>query len=160
MPNRRLLALGLGMLVTGALGLAVLAVLDSAVTTTAPQRGVEVADGAAIFRRGVTASGERVRSAGSGMIVMSCAQCHGPDGRGRRHQMFVAPDIRYRNLSDPAGMVEPDGGRGPTFTEAQIRNAIVAGVDAEGKPLAWPMPRWQLTQQQLDSLIAYLKALP
>ena len=91
---------------------------------------------------------------------MSCAQCHGADGRGRRHQMFVTPDIRYRNLTDPAGMVEPDGSRGDTFTEAQVRNAIVAGVDAEGKPLAWPMPRWQLTQQQMDSLIAYLKALP
>ena len=74
--------------------------------------------------------------------------------------MFVTPDIRYRNLTDPAGMVEPDGSRGDTFTEAQVRNAIVAGVDAEGKPLAWPMPRWQLTQQQMDSLIAYLKALP
>jgi len=155
------------MLAVGTLGLAALGVLlpgtfaEGAISPErTPTDGARLDEGASIFLRGIAADGTPIRFRGGMRMRMSCGQCHGIDGKGRRHQMFVTPDIRYRNLTDPAGMLECDGSRGDTFTEAQIRNAIAAGVDPEGKPLAWPMPRWQLTQQQLDSLVAYLKALP
>jgi hypothetical protein len=74
--------------------------------------------------------------------------------------MFLSPDITYRNLTDPAGMLEPDGGRGPRYTDDAIRRAVTQGIDAEGKPLAWPMPRWALSEQQWQALLAYLKTLP
>lgn len=93
------------------------------------------------------------------MMSMSCASCHGVDGRGLATPMFTSPDISYRNLTDPAGMLEPDGGRGPTYNVPLIRRAVTEGIDAEGKPLAWPMPRWQLTDLEWQDLLAYLKTL-
>jgi mono/diheme cytochrome c family protein len=90
----------------------------------------------------------------------ACADCHGSDGRGRIMMMFTSPDIRYSNLTDPAGMREVDGSRGSTYTDEQIRRAIVEGVGADGKALNWPMPRWQLTDQDWTELSAYLETLP
>ena len=73
--------------------------------------------------------------------------------------MFTSPDITYGNLTNHAGMLEPDGRRGPVFTEEQIKQAITRGVDPAGQPLAWPMPRWRLAEAELTDLLAYLKAL-
>ena len=96
---------------------------------------------------------------GGGMMGGDCASCHGSDGRGRSTMMFAAPDITYGNLTDPRGMLEPDGGRGPTFTDATLRTAVVQGLDPEGSRLEWPMPQWQLTDQDWSGLLAYLKTL-
>jgi len=57
-------------------------------------------------------------------------------------------------------MLEPDGTRGPTYTDELIRRAVTQGIDAEGKPLAWPMPRWLLSDAEWQDLLAYLKTLP
>ena len=56
-------------------------------------------------------------------------------------------------------MFAPDGARGPTYTDATIRRAVTTGVDPQGSQLAWPMPRWQLTDQEWSGLLAYLKTL-
>ena len=95
-----------------------------------------------------------------GMMRTNCAQCHGRDGQGRRTMMFTTPNITYRNLTDPQGMLEPDGERGHTYTDAAIRQAITQGLDAEGEPLDSLMPRWRMDDQDLDDLIDYLKTLP
>ena len=54
-------------------------------------------------------------------------------------------------------MREPEGSRGPLYTDALIQRAVTQGIDADGKPLEWPMPRWQLTDRQFGDLLAYLK---
>ncbi len=94
------------------------------------------------------------------MMRASCASCHGLDGHGLRTPMFVGPNITYRNLTDSAGMLEPDGTRGPIYTDDLIRRAVAQGTDTEDKPLDWPMPRWQLTDREWNDLLAYLKTLP
>jgi cytochrome c oxidase subunit II len=73
--------------------------------------------------------------------------------------MFVSPNITYSNLTNPAGRTEPDGSRGPVYTDALIKRAITTGVDGEDKPLSWIMPRWHITDQELGNLLAYLKTL-
>jgi hypothetical protein len=73
--------------------------------------------------------------------------------------MFVAPNITYANLTDPAGMREPTGERGPTYTRAQVCRAVTRGIDAEGGSLSGWMPRWNLTAGECDALIAFLKTL-
>jgi mono/diheme cytochrome c family protein len=93
------------------------------------------------------------------MMPLNCAGCHGPDGHGIDTPMFESPNITYRNLTDPAGMREPDGTRGPRYTDALIRRAVTQGIDASGKPLDWPMPRWHLSSREWDDLLAYLKTL-
>jgi len=121
-------------------------------------------NGERIFQTGTDDRGERIahESGGMmmGMMVSSCADCHGSDGRGRRTMMFTTPNITYRNLTDPQGMLEPDGQRGHTYTDATIERAITQGLDAEGEPLGSLMPRWRLDEQDLADLVDYLKTLP
>lgn len=122
-------------------------------------------DGERIFFTGTNSRGERISYDGGagmmmGMMRANCAQCHGDDGRGRRTMMFTTPNITYRNLTDPQGMLEPDGERGHTYTEATIKRAITQGLDAEGEPLDSRMPRWGMDEQDLGDLVDYLKTLP
>ena len=125
------------------------------------------ARGEAILRSGVDADGKPIsRSAsgggmmgGGGMTGGGCANCHGSDGHGRSTQQFTSPNITYSNLTDPKGMLMPDGTRGPTYTDATIRTAVTIGVDPTGAHLEAPMPQWQLTDQEWDGLLAYLKTL-
>jgi len=115
------------------------------------------ASGALLPRSGNTTGGGMM--GGGGMMRVSCASCHGSDGRGRATMMFTAPDITYGNLTDPKGMLQPDGTRGPTYTDTSLRTAVTTGLDPTGAHLAAPMPQWQLTDSRWGDLLAYLKTL-
>lgn len=113
--------------------------------------------------------------AGGGMMggmrmtggMMACVDCHSADGRGGRVQMmmttFVAPDIRYQALT--AEQMEHGAEQGdeeeehPPYTDETIKQAITQGVDPAGNPLAWPMPRWSMSEADLNDLVAFLKTL-
>jgi len=137
-----------------ALGLVVWSVTDG------PSRFArDLPPGERIFRFGLDAEGNPIPRSGGMMMRTSCAGCHGADGRGRSTAMFVSPDITYENLTDPAGMLEPDGSRGDTFTDEQIRRAVTEGLDAAGEPLSWPMPQWRLSDDQWSALLEHLKSL-
>ena len=120
-----------------------------------------VALGQRIFFQGIGTTGQPiVRTGGYGMMMMGgCASCHGSDGHGRRTMMFTTPNITYANLTDAAGMREPDGTRGPTYTDDLIRRAVVQGIDPDAQNLETFMPRWQLSDQDWDDLLLFLKTL-
>ena len=142
----------------------------TATTAPSPLPTGNVVAGQQIFQSGMGPQGQSIpRSAASfpgmlgGMGMMAsagCAACHGPQGHGLSTPAFTAPNITYTNLSDPKGMLEPDGSRGPTYTDAEIARAVTTGIDAEGQPLDQTMPHWQLTAQEMADLLAYLKTLP
>jgi cytochrome c553 len=101
--------------------------------------------------------------------ALACADCHGPDGRGGRQQMmmtsFTAPDIRWQTLAaDDHGGAENHGDEAaemehPPYTSETLKRAITQGVDPAGDPLASPMPRWRMSDEDLNDLIAYLQTL-
>lgn len=158
MNTRALVASGLVLALVGTVGQLLLTTGSLGVM---PVDDTPRARGEWIFRTGRHPDdGQPLRYAGGMMMGTSCASCHGTDGRGRSTMMFVSPNITYRNLTDPAGMLEPGGARGHQYTDEQIKRAITQGVDAEGAALAWPMPRWRMTDQELNDLIAYLQTLP
>jgi cytochrome c oxidase subunit II len=116
--------------------------------------------GERIFRYGLDSDGQPIpRSGGMMMRSSGCAGCHGRDGRGRTTRMFVAPDITYENLTDARGMLEPDGTRGPVFTDESMRIAVTEGLDPDGDHLSWPMPRWNLSGDEWEALLSHLKTL-
>lgn len=119
-----------------------------------------IANGESIFFTATDLPGRPMPYQGGMMMRMACANCHGANGRGLFTPMFVSPNITYENLTDPAGMLEPSGERGPAYTDELIRQAITQGVDSEGKPLRWPMPRWLMSDRDLNDVIAFLKTLP
>ena len=96
---------------------------------------------------------------GGGMMRAGCATCHGADGHGRSTPTFTSPNITYSNLTDPQGMLQADGTRGPTYTDTTLRKAVTQGLDPEGSRLESPMPQWQLTGPAWADLLAYLKTL-
>ncbi|MGE5140076.1 MAG: c-type cytochrome [Rudaea sp.] len=157
MKGTGLLIGGLVLIVAGIVGLVL---LGSGVLSLATSAGTPEARGRWIFETGTDPNGQPIPASGGMMMRGSCASCHGANGRGLRTPMFVSPDITYRNLTDPAGMVEPDGSRGMRYTDDLIRRAVTQGIDAEGSALTFPMPRWQLTNEQWTDLLAYLKTLP
>jgi mono/diheme cytochrome c family protein len=155
MRAKGLLLAALALIILGTIGLVV---MGSGVFTSTPHPGnTPAAKGEWIFRTGTDLQGGAIPYSGGMMMRQSCADCHGIDGQGLVTPMFVSPNITYRNLTNPEGMLEPDGGRGHIYTDALIKRAITEGIDAEGKPLSWIMPRWDLTEQELDDLLAYLR---
>lgn len=96
---------------------------------------------------------------------MTCASCHGSDGRGGEMQMMMrvieVPDIRYETLTseEHGDHGEEDEEEHEPYTEETIRRAIIEGVEPDGEPLDWPMPRWTMSDEDLDDLVDYLKTL-
>ena len=83
---------------------------------------------------------------------LACASCHGPDGRGGVHSMGMmqvmdAKDIRWSVLQ-------------PEFDAGKFRLAVVNGQDPDGTQLSTDMPRWNISDDDLADLIAFLKTLP
>ena len=70
--------------------------------------------------------------------------------------LLVSPNITYVNLGNPGGMREQDGERIPPYNDQPLKRAITQGIDSQGKPLDWPMPRRQMSETDLDDLIAFL----
>lgn len=118
--------------------------------------------GQRIFDTGIGTNGQPIpRTGGYGMMGNGgCASCHGYDGLGRTMMMFTTPNITYANLTDPAGMLDPDGTRGPTYTDDLIRRAVTQGIDAASSTLSTIMPRWQLSDEDWADLLLFLESLP
>jgi cytochrome c oxidase subunit 2 len=122
--------------------------------------GPSLSLGEEIFTRGIGPDGQPIAHTGGvlGVVVGGCASCHGSNGHGLL-SLGIVPNITYANLTNPRGMLRPDGRRGPAFIDQTIRRAITAGVDPGGVALTPAMPRWRLTGQEWAGLLAYLKTL-
>jgi hypothetical protein len=92
------------------------------------------------------------------MRPLACVHCHGINGKGG----FIFPDgtesadIRWEHLTSKEE-AEEEGH--PPYTEETIREAITDGVNPAGEQLSVYMPRWQMSERDLNDLIAYLKKL-
>jgi len=58
------------------------------------------------------------------------------------------------------GLMEHEGEEAhPLYTDETIKRAITQGEDPDGEPLDWPMPRWTMSDEDLNDLLEYLKGL-
>jgi len=130
--------------------------------------------GQAIYLRGTLGSGAPLpasRKAG-GLITRgadaACVNCHQRSGFGATEGRNRIPPITGRYLFHPRArnMNERDlpyvegvrANREP-YTEATLARAIREGVDSEGRPFSYLMPRFALGDGDMAALIAYLKTL-
>lgn len=130
------------------------------------------ANGERIYFTATNRRGEPISYTGGptfgGMMMgsyLTCAACHGPEARGGVHMMHMqvmdAPDIRYTTLSAEVG--EHAMGEGEEHGEYDLedfRLAVVEGKHPDGEPLSRNMPRWQMSDEDLSDLLAFLKAIP
>jgi cytochrome c oxidase subunit 2 len=107
---------------------------------------------------------------GRGMMELACADCHGRDGRGGEHVVAMtaidAPDIRWSTLTESEHGEQSTQGQGeegemdhPPYTAETFKRAVTQGLDPGGNPLEPAMPRWNMSDQDLNDLIVFLKTL-
>lgn len=114
--------------------------------------------GERIFRTGDGEDGPIPRTAvGPGMMGGGCADCHGSDGRGRNIRFMMGdlktPDIRLSTLLQPHG----DGEE--AWTREEVATAIRDGVEPDGSRLDEFMPRWRMSDAEMDALLDYMEEL-
>ena len=126
---------------------------------TAETRGKE------IYQFGTGHGGVPIEAlAGDGSVkvpaaVLRCANCHGPDGRGKPEGGVYPSNIRWTELSKPYAITTGSGRERPSYNESLVIRAITMGIDSGGNRLNVAMPKYELTREQADDLVAYLKAL-
>jgi mono/diheme cytochrome c family protein len=129
-----------------------------------------VSNGEQIYFTGADTQGGRITYTGGpnfgGMMMgsyLTCASCHGPDAHGGRHVMHMevmdAPAIYYDALTSM--MIEESGGTQAAggYTLGDFRTAVVEGHHPDGDELSSDMPRWQMSDQDLADLFAFLKTI-
>ncbi|MDE2219747.1 MAG: c-type cytochrome [Gammaproteobacteria bacterium] len=129
--------------------------------------------GERIYRLGLLPSGEPLRAereAGMGVegAVAACVNCHRRSGLGMKEGRRTIPPIAGRYLFHPRAAAADEldlpyvegmrADREP-YTDETLARAIRTGIDADGRPLSYLMPHFQLDDAQMSSLIAYLRRL-
>jgi hypothetical protein len=168
MRNTPLLITGIALLLVGLIGMGLTGAILSGGSVFSGTK--YSSDGQRIYYTGAdvrgrpiprTIGGVGLGSGMAGMNHLACVDCHGEDGRGRVFRMmmwggFKSSDIRYSTLTAP----HSDEGRPtPGWSDADIARAIREGVEPNGERLNPPMPRWEMTDAQMQDVIAHLKEL-
>ncbi len=140
--------------------------------------GAFESNGERIYFTGTSSRGGEIDYRGGpdigGMMMgghLSCASCHGPDGRGGRHVMHMetmdAPDIRWNTLAEHTDQGHDEDGHQDDEADhddgdydlATFRMAVVEGRHPGGEALDNDMPRWNISDADLRDLADYLQNL-
>jgi len=142
-----------------------------------PEPAATSAHGEAIYRQGRLPSGELLRGERQGAPPLqgqdaACVQCHRRSGLGMVEGKIVIPPISGRLLFRPGQRIFRDSPMHegethllptppdrPAYDEATLERAIREGVGANGHPLDYLMPRYDLDDAAMGDLIAYLRHL-
>lgn len=92
-------------------------------------------------------------------LAVPCSGCHGRDGRGRPEGGVTPTDITWDYLSKPYGNVHYTGRKIPSYDEKGLERAIADAVDPSGFSFHVAMPRYRMSRQDMDDLLAYMKVL-
>ena len=129
--------------------------------------------GESIYMRGVLASGASLEGSRQGASVTkgaqaACVSCHRRSGLGTTEGRIVIPPIAGRYLFharktdfDEADLpyIESERSNRDPYTDATLARAIREGLDSEGTPLGYLMPRFALGDADMAALLDYLKKL-
>ncbi|MCL7475458.1 MAG: cytochrome c [ANME-2 cluster archaeon] len=123
-------------------------------------------NGERIYYTGYNDMGERIPTTQGPMWLYmhggGCVDCHGVNGRGGVPVMMgeeIPPDITYDALTGEHGAEHGAEEEHPPYTDETIKTAIKDGLNPAGEPLDPTMPRWQISDTELDDMLEYLKTL-
>src|SRR6185295_15817761 len=91
--------------------------------------------------------------------TINCAGCHGRRGEGKTEGGVAAGNLTWSNLTKSYGHTHPSGRKHGAFNESAFTTAVVRGVDPAGNELGVAMPRYRLSIEDMNDLIAYIKRL-
>jgi ABC-type branched-subunit amino acid transport system substrate-binding protein len=145
--------------------IAILAGVNLSASSLVGQLTLAEEHGKHIYLRGTSPSGQGITAllgktdTEVPVSVLTCASCHGYDGRGKPEGGVVPSNITWEALTKPYGITHPSGRHHPPYTERLLKRAITGGLDPAGNKLHVAMPRFQMSHQDLADLITYLKQL-
>ena len=145
---------------------------------------VELAAGELLYRDGLSTNNTLVRAISENDVPLTgaqaaCVTCHRPSGLGSAEGGYYVPPIngpllfaprkldRLRLFQDFVYQVQPAQFRNrlyqprmrPAYTTRTLGIALRTGVDPAGHPLEPIMPRYQLTDADVEALSTYLHSL-
>ncbi|HET8723570.1 MAG TPA: ABC transporter substrate-binding protein [Anaeromyxobacteraceae bacterium] len=144
---------------------ALLAAAAVACRATALELSPSEQAGKRIFLTGESPSGAeitvRIGREGSTLpgSAAPCGTCHGADGLGRPEGGVIPTEITWGALAKPYGHAHPGGRKHPAFDERSLGRTLRTGVDPAGNALDPIMPRYEISDADLASLVAYLKVV-
>ena len=118
--------------------------------------------GRAIYLRGETPGKPLTAIVGDLEVpasTVNCAGCHGRRGEGKTEGGVTAGNLTWANLTKSYGHTHPEGRKHGPFTESSFTTAVVRGVDPAGNDLVVAMPRYRMSIDDMNDLIAYVKRL-
>jgi ABC-type branched-subunit amino acid transport system substrate-binding protein len=137
----------------------------SAVESAQETRPLTAAErrGRAIFLRGEVPGKKPLMAMVGDLEVpaatINCAGCHGRRGEGKTEGGVAAGNLTWSNLTKSYGHTHPSGRKHGPFNESSFTTAVVRGVDPAGNELNVAMPRYRLSIEDMNDLIAYIKRL-
>jgi Cytochrome c. len=122
-------------------------------------------NGEIIYYTGYNESGQKIPiSYGPNWLYVhggSCVNCHGVSGKGGVPIMMayaMPADITYDSLTSEEHEME-GGEEHEAYTDESIKIAIRDGLEPSGEELDLAMPRWHMSDEDLDDIVEYLKVL-
>jgi mono/diheme cytochrome c family protein len=128
--------------------------------------------GQSIYLRGVLGSGEPLQGNRDAGVAAAgsdaaCASCHQRSGLGAREGNVTVPPItgqylfasRAREAGEPGSRVGSRLEDRDPYTDETLARAIREGLDSQGRPLGYLMPRYALGDEDMAALILYLEQL-
>jgi len=129
--------------------------------------------GQSIYLQGVLGSGAPLAATREDGLVTTgtdaaCVNCHQHSGLGSVEGRVSIPpvtgDYLFHSRANGAGepvLAYAEGVRGnrDPYDDATLARAIREGLDSQGRPLNYLMPRFALDEKDMAALIAYLKSL-
>ncbi len=119
--------------------------------------------GRSIYEKGVGRDGREIGAIGHGSVslkgaAIACIGCHGIDARGGGEAFVQVPDIRWMNLSKqyPARRM---GATETSYDQSSFSTAVRTGITATERKLDPVMPRFDLADDEINGLIAYLSSI-
>jgi len=119
--------------------------------------------GRSIYEKGIGRDDREINAIVHGSVslqgaAIACMNCHGIDARGGGEAFVQVPDIRWLNLSKPYPARRMGAAEAP-YDPSSFSKALRAGITAADRKLDPIMPRFDLTDDEINSLIAYLNAI-
>ena len=91
--------------------------------------------------------------------VLPCINCHGADGRGAEDYVGIAPlNVNWYALASTGLHSHAVRSHRP-FDELTLARAIIFGLDPDDNKMEKAMPRYDMAQEDVQDLIAYLKVM-
>ncbi|TFG57954.1 MAG: hypothetical protein E4H29_06375, partial [Deltaproteobacteria bacterium] len=100
--------------------------------------------------------GAGIKAPGSGF---PCINCHLAGGTGQIEGGVQSADISWFTLTKEFSGKRPSGRTHPPYDDKSVMTAITSGLDPAGNELGPAHPRYEMERDDLDDLVAYLKAM-